>query len=157
MPKLSTATATKVEEADNSFEPLPEGIYNAVLDGEVEVKDGQNGPYWSWTFKITDEGFEGRQQWLNTSLSEKALWKLREVFEAFGYSADTHTDDLIGKPVKLMVVQRIIDGGKRKGEIGNDVGQVLPHSQATTPAPAAQKTGGASTKAKPAQDEVPLF
>jgi len=155
MPKLSTATATKVEEAEDSFKPIPEGIYNAVLDGEVEVKDGTNGPYWKWTFKITEEGYEGRQQWLNTSLSEKALWKLKEVFEAFGYPADTNTDDLIGKPVKLMVVQKVIDGGKRAGDTGNEIRQVLPHSQATTDAPAA--SGGAKAKPKTAEEDVPLF
>lgn len=159
MPKLNSATATKVEEAEGgNFEAMPEGIYNAVLDGEVEQADGANGVYWKWTFKITDEGYDGRNAWLNTSLSEKAMWKLKEVFEAFGVAADTDTDDLIGKPVKLMIVQKIIGGGNRKGETGNEIRQVLPHNQVTTDAPG-DKAAGSKTKSKskPAEDDVPLF
>jgi len=160
MPKLNSATAAKVEEAEGgNFEAMPEGIYDAVLDGEVETGDGTNGIYWKWTFKITTDGeFEGRNAWLNTSLSDKAMWKLKEVFEAFGVAADTDTDDLIGKPVKLMIVQKIIGGGSRKGDIGNEIRQVLPYSQATVSTPGADKAGSKSGKSKkPVEDDVPLF
>lgn len=152
MPKLKSDVAAKVDEAESlDFEPLPENVYNAVLDGEVEAAEGPNGLYWKWTFKITDEGYEGRKQFVNTSLSEKALWKLKEVFEAFGVSADTDTDDLIGQPVKLMVVQRVIEKGNRKGELGNEVKQVLPASGDAATAPKSAKKGSAK------DDALPLF
>lgn len=153
IPKLSSDTASKVEEAESlDYEAIPEGVYEAVLDGEVEAAEGPNGLYWKWTFKITgpDEQYKGRKLFTNTSLSEKAMWKLKEVFSAFGVSADTDTDELIGQPVKLMVTQRVIEKGTRKGEMGNDVRQVLPVSGVAAPA----KNGAR----KSAQDEsVPLF
>ena len=154
MPKLSSATASKVEEAESlDFEPLPEDIYEAVLEGEVELAEGPNGPYWKWTFKITTPGFEGRKQFVNTSLSEKAFWKLKEMFEAFGVSADTDTEDLIGQPVKLMVVQRVIEKGARKGEVGNEVRQVLPMKDADPADPANPGKKSAAKK----DDALPLF
>lgn len=154
MPKLTSDTAKKVEEAEAlDFEALPEDIYTAVL-ADVENKEGKNGPYWKWTFKITTDGYDGRQQWTNTSLSEKALWKLQEMFEAFGVPADTNTDDLIGQGVKLMVVQELIGEGKRKGQMGNSIDKVLPLHSAD--ADGATKTGSKS-KASKADDVAPLF
>lgn len=155
MPKLSTATASKVEEAESlDFEPMPEDIYEAVLAEEVELAEGPNGPYWKWTFKITTSGYETRKQFVNTSLSEKALWKLKEMFEAFGVSADTDTEDLIGQPVKLMIVQRVIAKGARSGEVGNEVRQVLPIKEAD-PADPTAKPGKKSAAKK--DDALPLF
>lgn len=153
IPKLSSDTASKVEEAESlDYEALPEDVYPAVLDGEVESAEGPNGLYWKWTFKISDGDYKGRKMFTNTSLSEKALWKLKEVFEAFGVPSDTDTDDLIGKPVKLMVVQRIIEKGTRKGDMGNEVRQVLPVSDAARPDTDKKKAGK-----KPVDDGLALF
>jgi hypothetical protein len=154
MPKLPSEMAAKVDETEGGdFEALPEGVYHAVLEGEVEACTGPKGLYWKWTFKVTDEGYVGRKQFVNTSLAESALWKLKEVFAAFGVSTDTDTDDLIGKPVKLVVVQRIIEQGTRKGDIGNEIKSVLPVND-TGAAPAAAKTG---KKAAQREDALPLF
>lgn len=145
MPKLSSDTAAKVEEVESTdFVAIPEGIYTAVLDGEVEAAEGPKGLYWKWTFKLTDEDFKGRKMFTNTSLNESAMWKLKEVFSAFGVSADTDTDELIGKSVKLYIVQRIIEKGARVGEMGNEVRQVLPlddSAKADTTKPGKKKSG----------------
>jgi len=155
MPKLSADVAAEVEKAEGQdFEAIDEGIYRAVLEGEVEVKDGANGIYWRWVFKLTDEGFTSRKMFLNTSLSEAARWRLNEVFKAFGVPADTDTDELIGKPVRLYIVQRIIQGGVRKGDMGNDIKQVLPPEDGA-PEGAAPATAGGGAKTKP--EDVPLF
>lgn len=156
MPKLGSSLADKVEEAEGgNFEAIPEGIYHAVLEGEVEAAEGSKGPYWKWTFKVTDEGFSGRKIWVNTSLAENALWKLKEIFEAFGVPTDTDTEDLIGKPVKLYLVQRIIEQGNRKGDMGNDVKQVLPFEDVDPAAAKARPTKKGSAAAKP--EELALF
>jgi len=151
MPKLTKAMADKVEEAETGdFEPIPEGIYLAVLEGEVEAVEGQKGTYWKWVFKITQEGDgKGRKMFVNTSLSDAAHWKLKEVFQAFGVPTDTDTDDLIGQEVKLMVIQKLAEQGKRKGDMVNEVEQVLPANQATT-APGAAKTKNAAKADEPA-------
>lgn len=162
MPKLSSAMAEKVDEAESGdFEALPEGIYTAILEGEVEAVDGAKGPYWKWVFKITgdssggDEG-KGRKMFLNTSLNEAAHWKLKEVFEAFGVPLTTDTDELIGESVKLYLVQKVAEKGKREGDMVNEIKNVYPVNQGTADA----VSGGTSKpKAKKpgAQDVVPLF
>ncbi len=125
MPKLPKKTAERVaaNESDG-FAALPENIYPAVLK-EVSVKEGPSGEYWSWEFEVEGGEFDGRKLWVNTSLSEKADWKMKEVFDAFGYSTDSDTDELIGLAVRLTVTQRVIDRGARKGQIGNNVDTVL--------------------------------
>jgi hypothetical protein len=154
MPKLSSEAAKKVDEAEDSFEALPENVYEAVLT-EVEAKDGKNGRYWKWSFKITTPEYEGRQQWTNTSLSEKAHWKLKEVFQAFNASTDTDTDTLIGQKVQLMVVQKIINDGPRMGQTGNDIRQVL----ALQPAEGGISGGKSKSKSNTsrADDIAPLY
>lgn len=128
MPKLPKATAKAVGEAESSsFDPLPEGPYVAKLTG-VEVREGQKGPYWSWEFSVVEpDDHENRKLWTNTSLSDSAAWKLKEVFEAFGVAADTDTDELIGQVVKLAVTQRVIEQGARAGDIGNNVDRVMAY------------------------------
>lgn len=156
IPKLSKALAEKVDEAESgNFEPVPEGIYRAVLEDEVESKESDKGIYWKWVFKITEEGEgKGRKMFLNTSLNEVAHWKLKEVFTAFGESTDTDTDDLIGREVKLYLVQKIAEAGTRKGDLVNEIKQVLPVNQATVDA----KPGSTSKpKSKPKDDVVPLY
>jgi hypothetical protein len=145
MPKLNAQLATAAGAAvTSSFEPLPEGVYQVALKG-VDIKEGQKGPYWVWEFEIpAGSDHAGRRFWLNTSLSEAALWKLNETFAAFGATTDTDTDELIGKVVKAVVVQRTIQAGARAGEVTNQIDQVLP--SATGASPAAAAAAAAPTK-----------
>lgn len=138
MPKLNQALATATNAAvTTSFEPLPEGVYGVTLKG-VDIKEGQKGPYWVWEFEIPQGAdHAGRRFWLNTSLSEAALWKLNETFAAFGVTPDTDTDELLGKNVKAVVVQRTIQAGARSGEVTNQIDQVLPSGTGASPAAAA--------------------
>lgn len=128
MPRLDETAASRVEEAESSSGVMDEGIYEMTLIS-VEVKPGaENGPYWKWTFKVPEDAtkYAKWQQWLNTSLSERSAWKLKEVFEAFGVTPDTDTDDLIGQRVRVEVGQNTIQKGPRAGEVGNNVKKVLP-------------------------------
>lgn len=160
MPQLNAAKAAEVDKAEGgNFEPLPEAVYVLILAQEVTVEDGQKGPYWKWTFKVDgevegQEEYKGRQLWTNTSLAENAAWKLKEVFAAFGVPTTTNTDELIGERVKAFVKQRTIQGGSRKGEMGNEIGEFFPMEQLTA------EPGGAEPKAKtkaPKQDALPLY
>lgn len=132
MPKLNKDTAAKVDETEGAaggFEPLEPGIYVAQLR-DVEVKEGKTSgqPYWNWTYEIPEdaEKYGGRRLWNTTSLSEKAFPFLKATFDAFGVPADTDTDDLIGRKVRLNVTKRTIQQGDRKGEMTNQVESVLP-------------------------------
>ncbi len=127
MPKLNKTTAKAVGNSKSEArKPLPEGIYPAKLMA-VEVKDGKQFPYWQWQYELIDpvEGCYTRQ-FVNTSLSPKALWKLEETFSGHGVAADTDTDELLGDIVSLIVSVGVIEQGTKAGELGNNVEKVIP-------------------------------
>ena len=69
------------------------------------------------------------------------MWKIRQVFDAFGVPADTDTDDLIGTTVDLMVGQTVAQQGKMQGKIVNEITEFLPASAPATAAAPAPKAG----------------
>lgn len=155
MPKLGNDLAEKVENAEDGFKPVPDGIYVAQLMEDVDVREGDKGTYWRWVFQVPTEHegdeleYSGRRFWLNTSLSEAAFFRLKEVFAAFGVPTNTDTDELVGRKVKLLIGSTIIQRGQRKGEPSNEIQKVLPldHEVAATSADSGK--GGSS--------EEPLF
>lgn len=126
MPKLAKDKAKKVAENEGSgFEALPEAIYPVRLTG-VTVGEGDKGPYWTWELEVDgDPDYDGRKLWCTTSLSDAADWKLKEVFEAFGYTTDSDTDEMIGEKCKASVSQRVITKGARAGQTGNNVDTMI--------------------------------
>lgn len=130
MAKLDKKTAKKVDEQESSsFDALPAGPYVCKLANvKVSPEPGPSGAhYWTWEFTVAVGDFKNRKLWVNTSLSEKALFKMKEVFDAFGYTTDSDTDEMVGEVVKLIVSQRIQEKGSRKGELTNDVERVLAY------------------------------
>lgn len=152
MPKLPKKIAKSVSENEGGdFDLLPQGAFVAKLE-VVEAKDGrataeepedvknfgegETIPYWSWQFTeltgLSGEDVEvGKvypgKLWTNTSLGVKSEWKMKEVFDAFGYSTDSDTDEMVGEKVKIIVVQEVAQFGKRKGEKVNQIDEVLPY------------------------------
>lgn len=125
MPKLTKAVAKQVNDADaaSGFEPYPEGRYAAQLRS-VTQKEGKEYPYWSWEFhNIHDTSgklMPGRM-WNNTSLSPNSVGFLKSTFEAFGYTADSDTDEMIGEWVVLYITQEVISSGPKAGQFSNSV------------------------------------
>ncbi len=132
MPKLDENAAQKVASAESTGGIMDEGIYEMTLT-KVEVATGPKGTYWKWEFTVPEDApkFGKWKQWLNTSLSEAAAWRLKEVFEAFGTTPDADTDDLIGQSVRVEVGVNTIQSGPRTGEPGNNIKKVLPLDGAT--------------------------
>jgi hypothetical protein len=126
VPKLTRDLAASVEKAASdggSFEPLEPGEYRCRLH-EVTAKNAASGnPMWVWVFETVDKP-RGRRLWVNTVLTDAALWKVGEVFTAFGVPTDTDTDEMIGATALLEVALREIGAGARKGQMGNDVTRV---------------------------------
>lgn len=128
MPKLNSALAAQVErqEVQINYEPIPAGTYVVRLMN-VEPRESKNGnPAWSWTYEIVEGEHTGRRLWDYTSLVEKALWRVKAIFDAFEVPPGTDTDELLGRQVRLVVSQRPIPAGQRAGEIGNQIDRVLP-------------------------------
>lgn len=67
-------------EVESSFQPLPEGRYECIVE-VVEVRESKSSDndYLNWEFTVQEDEFEGRKLWMITSLSEKALWKLKDT------------------------------------------------------------------------------
>lgn len=128
MAKLPETKAKAADAStDGGFDPLPDGAYHVRLREVDSTREGPSGPYWSWEFEVVEEGeFSKRRLWTNTSLSDQALWKLKETFDAFGVPTDTDTDELLGKIVLAVVTQRTIQAGARKGELSNNVDKLRP-------------------------------
>lgn len=76
-------------EVEGGFEPVPEGTYEVMVE-EVEVRESRSSDnnYLNWRFRILDEEYEGRFLWNITSLSERALFRLKEVFLALDVIAE---------------------------------------------------------------------
>jgi hypothetical protein len=70
-------------QVSDSFEPLPEGTYAAVLT-EVEKKTAKSGnDYLSFTYSMVDD-YEGRKAWGNYTLVPQSLWVLKQALVALG-------------------------------------------------------------------------
>lgn len=128
MPKLTKNVAANAAAAADDWDDrklLENGIYLAKLVS-VESKDGAAGTYWSWKYEAIDST---NFLWDNTSLSEKAIGRMGKVFAAFGVSADTDTDLLLGRTVCLKVSKRTIQSGEKKGQESNQIDSVLPPTE----------------------------
>ena len=89
------------------IEAVPEGIYSIRVD-KVESKNSKSSgkPMIAIETSVTDGEFMGRMLFINLSLDEKALWKVKDFYTACGVGwADDgfETDDLIGAELKAQV------------------------------------------------------
>lgn len=164
MAKLNTETARKVDEAEDGFKPVPDGVYIVELREDVDVREGEKGVYWSWNFEIPTEhdgkelDYAGRRFWHNTSLSDAAYFKLKETFAAFGVPTTTDTEDLVKRRIKVVIRTEIQQRGKNKGKEQSVIDQLLPLNAdvATSASTANADSPGVST-AKGGSDEEPMF
>ena len=85
-----------------NFEPLPAGDYKLEIE-KVEEKTSKAGnPMLNVTFNVVDhEEYEGRKVFDLYVLTEKALWKLKDLFIAIGKDVDGIIEfdpqDLVGE------------------------------------------------------------
>ena len=117
---------TTVDFSDvQEFSAIPKGDYPAVIvkaEYRGTETTGKEHPYINWEFDLTDGEFKGRKQWLVTSFSPKALWRLKDMMENLGvveeeiefdYDEETGliTDpELVGLPCVLSVSKGMYQG-----------------------------------------------
>lgn len=154
MPKLDSRLSSKVDETEathgGNFEPIAAGKYIARLEG-VSVRDELNkfdAAQWSAEFSnltaLDDGSTAPGRQWLNLTLpttnekhpkyeKDAGKWenyqnmlfgRLAAFFEAFGYTADSDTDEIVGEWAVITVSIRTIQSGPRKGEKTNSVDDI---------------------------------
>ena len=134
MPKLPTAQAKKTAKADawesgGGRQLLDDGRYAGQLFSVVE-REGRKAPYWNWRF-VNIHDIEGDPQgrvnlFLSTSLSEAAAGGLKQAFDAFGYTTDSDTDEIVGEWAVLYVRQEVQEQGKNAGQRVNVVSGLAP-------------------------------
>jgi hypothetical protein len=126
MPQLNPTLAGQIDEEPESIGILDPGVYDVALVS-VEARPGKVAPLWTWKFEIpAGQRGAGRQFYHNTSLSEAARFKVKETFDAFGVTAGTDTDLLIGRRVRALVIKTIAEQGKRQGQFVNQIQELYP-------------------------------
>lgn len=92
MPKILLDFSNVDLGLNNDFEPIPAGVYEAVIDGKgIETRLSQAG---NETLNIPfvivdDENYAGRRVFENFVLTESAAWKIGQLLVATGlYDAE---------------------------------------------------------------------
>lgn len=87
-------TSINFAEVEGGFEAVPEGTYDVVIE-KVEVRESKSSEhdYLSWEYKIVGDDYEGQRLWDITSFSPRALFRMKDVFEALGVLEDEMTLD----------------------------------------------------------------
>lgn len=107
-----------------SREPLEEGLYTLTI-AKVEEKTSSTGnPMLSVEYDVV--GVEGnRKLWDNYVLTDKALWKLQELFKALGLDTSAvvsiDPNELVGLQVQAKVIQ-----DEYNGDTVNRVKKIMP-------------------------------
>lgn len=106
-------------DVSEGYKGLPVGDYVCKVT-KVELKDGQKAKYLQWELTVGIGNEKGNKTSFITSLSTKALFKLRDFMVACGLEvpkslATVDTDTMIGKIVGISVVA---------GTYTNDKGEV---------------------------------
>ena len=133
MAKLSKEKAKQAEALKDevpNFGVVQPGVYLCKLRGVDTSRTGPAGPYWTWEYEtvgIKDEP-PGKRFWDNTSLSEKAIGRVGKAFEMLGMTADSDTEDAIGKLVAVEVKIGTVNSGDKAGELRNEVVATHPAS-----------------------------
>jgi hypothetical protein len=107
-----------------SREPLEEGMYNLTVASVEETISSNNNPMLKVEFDV--EGVEGsRKLWDNFVLTPKALWKLKEFFNAMGIDTseivEMDVTELAGQCVRAKVIQEPYNG-----DIKNTIKKIFP-------------------------------
>ncbi len=147
MPRLGDEQAKNVNEAESNGGGLIEdGVYEMILMN-VEEKQGNEYPYWNWTFQFPEDAprYKKWKQWETTSLSPASAWRLKAAFEAFSTTPDTDTDELIGRRCLVHIGSETAQAGKRKGELVNKIVGLMP----LDPAASTTESGKVATSAEP--------
>lgn len=137
---------------------IPEGVYRASITG-AEVKESKSSefPYVNWTFTFVGGPQDNRKAWLMTSLSPKALFRLKsflvaagETKESLADSFELDIDKYMGKEMSIKINHEKDSRPEKEGALQDRIGDVYavgsieeglkPPKGEKAPAPAGEKT-----------------
>lgn len=109
---------------DTEFEVLPEGYYLCEVDSiKLSDKAGPSG-YKQWVVVwrvVRPKASAKRTIWDRRSLSPKAAFKMRELFDALGYEYGSDSDELVGERAVVEIEHQEIERGPRTGQLSENV------------------------------------
>lgn len=138
------------EDKQGDFVPVPDGMYLCKIKKAEEYQPAAGkefgGMATQWQV-VQPRQFAGQDEdgnqygdlFVRLSWSPKAAFKIREFWDALGYEYDSDFDEPVENEEQaiLVVEQAVIPYGKRKGQIGVDVVEILeatPEAVAEIPA-----------------------
>ena len=141
------------------FEPLPAGQVSILIE-EVTLKQSKSGeyPYLNWELRVSEGEFANRRLFMMTSLSERALWRLKAVFENIGVLAtqmqlqvDETTNLLLSPALSGLPAIAVVSQEVYEGRIQNRVEdlQAIPGGSKVILGKPAMTIGGTKPAAKP--------
>lgn len=108
---------------DSSFEVLPKGMYNCVVDSlEFEYSQNSGNPMWSWVLEVEDGEFAGRKLFFHTVWAGKGLPITKRVISRvcpellsgpFNPEQVAAEGNIVGRRVKARVAIRKFEGENR--------------------------------------------
>lgn len=117
-----------------SASPIPKGQYPGVIESlTYGQKEDKEFPSIDWKCIISEGEFEGRVAHMYTSFSPKALFKMQETFQNFGFSETEYElevddgsglvldPDLNGVPVMIMIAN-----DHYQGRITSNIQSLMP-------------------------------
>jgi len=111
-------------EDTEDFKAMPAGTYTCVIMKCEETTSKSGNQMIDWEADVREGEFEGHKLFWNTSLVEKALFRLVALLDAagIGYSNEGFaTEDALGQVVDLKVTQE-----EYEGKVRNKVDDYLP-------------------------------
>lgn len=150
-----------VDFSDVPSDKMENGVYEAVVN-KIEMRESKSSehPYLNWEFEIVEGESIGRKVYMMTSLSPKALFRLKQTFEVCGLDADSVTDmdvddathellfpDFIQMPVTIKV--------KNENYQGRDIPKVEQITESHRPFTASGAVLGEEVEFADPDDETP--
>lgn len=105
-------------EGVKAFKTIAEGQYKLkITSAERGTTDNDNEKI-DWEFEVANGPSAGSKLWTTTTLTDKSLWKLRELLEAAGQEVpddemDIDLDDLVGCELGAVVFHEEYEGKNR--------------------------------------------
>jgi hypothetical protein len=148
--------AAELPQSTSSFEPIPEGSYNATISqSELRNTNDGTGQYIKLRLDITGPSHQGRVVFANLNIknqSQKAeeigRQQLGEIMRAIGLSKLQDTDQLIGGAVNIKLAIRPARTDERTGKSYDAANEVKGYRAISGAAPAASKPVAPSATAK---------
>lgn len=106
-----------LEGVETSRKTVPEGRYTVTLD-ETTMEESDKGKYIKFIFEVSEGSCKGSKLFHNASLQPQALFNLKSVLLALGFTIpskafDLDLNDLTGLQCEVEVMHEVYEGKKK--------------------------------------------